>query len=473
MTGRLTLAGVGLCLAGVVAGAGCDGAPSYALRPESETGSQLLQGGQFTFSVPLPPNMSMSDVALGSNSSILLGDRVTVGVDGAASARAAVANAGTGTVSVSADARLTSDVWSRGNVVFVGERGQIAGSVTTAGTVMRQNGVVIGGPVLEHQTLSAVPTSWTITFPASSTNVQLQPGQTQTLVPGAYATVSVASNATLTLQSGTYYFDSAHQRAAGKDPVHRRGTIRRVRQDDLLREGPGHPARRGDPAVAADWIRRNLGRLRPDGSRRHRGCAQANITLAQIGTGVYQGAFFGKGLTLQADVHMLRRSANIGTVMPIAECVIPQTDGSLRAVFGYLSSSTPGNTRSQQAPRINSIPAPITRGQPTVFLPGRQRAQFSVPFDGKPLVWFINGQSSTANAALPVCTTACVQHLSIRASRVSTRRFRRRPGRSRPPTPRSSGTPSAGRTRCPCRRPCRTVRRESIQRWCRSPAPRA
>ena len=84
MTGRLTLAGVGLCLAGVVAGAGCDGRAPLAYVPESETGSQLLQGGQFTFSVPLPPNMSMSDVALGSNSSILLGDRVTVGVDGAA-----------------------------------------------------------------------------------------------------------------------------------------------------------------------------------------------------------------------------------------------------------------------------------------------------------------------------------------------------------------------------------------------------
>jgi hypothetical protein len=353
----------------------------------------------------------MSDVALGSNSSILLGDRVTVGVDGAASAHAAVANAGTGTVSVSADAVLTSDVWSRGNLVFVGERGQIAGSVTTAGTVTRQNGVVIGGPVLEHQTLTAVPTSWTITFPASSTNVQLQPGQTQTLAPGGYATVSVASNATLTLQTGTYYFDQLSNEPQGKILFTGTGPFIVYVRSAFMVKGPvtlpaGSPPTPlliGFAGTSDVFVQTDLDAtvVAPN----------ANVTLAAIGTGVYQGAFFGKGLTLQADVHMLRRSANIGTVMPIAECVIPQTDGSLRAVFGYFSSSPVGNITVATGTANQVDPAPITRGQPTVFLPGRQRAQFSVPFDGKALAWSINGQSSTANAALPVCTTACVQHL--------------------------------------------------------------
>ena len=409
MTGRLRLAGARLCLAAsVVAAAACgdSGPPSSASED-----SQLLQGGQFTFSVPLPPNVSMSDVALGSNSNILIGDRVTVGVEGAASERATVANAGTGTVSVSADARLTSDVWSRGNVVFVGERGQIAGSVTTAGTLTRQNNVVIGGPVLEHQTLSAVPTSWTITFPSSSTDVVLQPQQTRTLTPGAYATVSVASNATLTLQSGTYYFDQLTNEPQGKIQFTGAGPFVVYVKTTFFVKGPiilpagANPASLliGFAGTSDVFVQTDLDATVV--------APRANVTLAQIGTGVYQGAFFGKGLTLQADVHMLRRSANIGTVMPIAECVIPQTDGSFRAVFGYLSSSTLGNITIATGDANHFDPAPITRGQPTVFLPGRQRAQFSVPFDGKPLVWFINGQSSTANAALPVCTTACVQHL--------------------------------------------------------------
>jgi hypothetical protein len=404
---RCGLWGVGLAVALLVSS--CSGRP---LRDSDELlGSGLLQGGSFTFNVPLPPGTPMSAVALGSNSSILVGDRVTVGVEGAASARATIANSGTGNVSISADARLTGDVWSRGNVTFIGERGQVAGSITTAGTVTRQNGVVIGGPVLEHQTLSTVPTSWTITFPSSSTNVVLQPGQTQTLGPGAYATVSVASNATLTLATGTYYFDQLTNEPQGKILLTGTGPFLLYVRTKLVAKGPVVPPAASAPppllvgfAGTMDvFIQTDL-----DGTI---AAPNANVTLAPIGPGIYQGAYFGKSLTLQADVKVERRGIGVGDVVPVAECVVPQANGSYKAVFGYFSSSLTGNISIPIGPGNTFDKAPIGRGQPQVFLPGRQRAQFVVPFDGKALAWVVNGRATTATAILPTCTATCVQHL--------------------------------------------------------------
>src|SRR3954454_5963639 len=154
---------------GVVASVACSERPLPS-SPD-EAGSELLQGGAFTFNVPLPPGVPMSNAVLGSNSTILLGNRVQVSVEGATNARATIANAGTGDVSVQTDGVLASDIWSRGNVVFLASNTTVAGSITTAGTVTRQTNVTIGGPVLEHQSLTAVPTSWSVTFPSSSTNV--------------------------------------------------------------------------------------------------------------------------------------------------------------------------------------------------------------------------------------------------------------------------------------------------------------
>lgn len=101
-----------------------------------------------------------------------------------------------------------------------------------------------------------------------------------------------------------------------------------------------------------------------------------------------------------------------GTVKPIAECAIPQSDGTYEAVFGYYSSAPAGNTLSLPVGTQNAfVTGAADRGQPTSFLPGRQSAQFMVPFNGLALTWTLDGSSTTASVALPECTTACVQHL--------------------------------------------------------------
>jgi hypothetical protein len=102
-----------------------------------------------------------------------------------------------------------------------------------------------------------------------------------------------------------------------------------------------------------------------------------------------------------------------GTVRAIAECVLPQPDGSYQAVFGYNSSAPAGDNIAIPVGAGNTFETgAASRGQPTTFLPGRHTAQFIVPFDGKPLTWALDGASSTATSGLPVCTAACAQHLT-------------------------------------------------------------
>jgi hypothetical protein len=107
------------------------------------------------------------------------------------------------------------------------------------------------------------------------------------------------------------------------------------------------------------------------------------------------------------------RAREAGTVQAIAECILPQTDGTYKAVFGYNSSAPSGDTISIPVGTNNRFETGTPgRGQPTSFAPGRHTAQFIVPFDGKALTWAVDGSSSTASAMLPTCVAACTQHLT-------------------------------------------------------------
>src|SRR4051812_40972868 len=133
----------------------CSGRPLPGGEGTDSRQAAILSSGAFTFNVPLPPGTPMSDVVLGSNSSILIGSRVQVAVEGSTGARSMISNAGSGTVTTTqTDVILQDNIWSRGDV-FLADRTSVAGSVTTAGTLTRQNNVTIGGPILEHQSLTA------------------------------------------------------------------------------------------------------------------------------------------------------------------------------------------------------------------------------------------------------------------------------------------------------------------------------
>jgi protocatechuate 3,4-dioxygenase beta subunit len=88
-------------------------------------------------------------------------------------------------------------------------------------------------------------------------------------------------------------------------------------------------------------------------------------------------------------------------VRPILECVSKISDHIYIAYFGYLNE----NSIPVTIPIGNEnkfTPAPINRGQTTVFQPGRVVKAFSVQFDGSNLVWTLkdlNGDTRTSTAS--------------------------------------------------------------------------
>jgi predicted extracellular nuclease len=88
-------------------------------------------------------------------------------------------------------------------------------------------------------------------------------------------------------------------------------------------------------------------------------------------------------------------------ISPVLECVRdngPNVDPSVRytALFGY-SNPNRFPVEILVGPMNRFQPAPENRGQPTVFLPGRQRSVFEVPYNGSLLVWALNQRTATAS----------------------------------------------------------------------------
>jgi hypothetical protein len=355
----------------------------------------------------------MSSVVLGANSTLLIGSNVTVAEEGASAALSMIANTGSGALSTTqTGVNLTANLWGLGNI-FLATGTKVSGSITSAGLLTEQSGVTVGGSISEKQSLSSATTAINVVFPSSSTDVTLQPGQTSSIAPGAFAGVTVNSRATLTLSSGTYYMDSLDVEPQGVVSLSGPGPfVLNVRSAFNAKGQIVLPVTASAPPtllVVYAGTSDVFLQAEFDGTLI---APNANVTLAAIGTGVYHGAFFGKSLTLQAGVNILHRGTSAGTVTPIAECIVTQASGNYLAVFGYTSSASLGNITVPLGANNSFEPALATQPQPTSFSPGRQTAQFAVPFNGKALVWNLDGNSTTASILLPQCTPACVQQLT-------------------------------------------------------------
>lgn len=97
-------------------------------------------------------------------------------------------------------------------------------------------------------------------------------------------------------------------------------------------------------------------------------------------------------------------------VIPRFECVRNNKNGSFTAFFGYNNPNDFDVTLDIGVENEFS-PAPINRGQPTVFVTGETQefpnAAFSVDFNGNDLTWNLDGNSVTVNSnsrECPVCT---------------------------------------------------------------------
>lgn len=164
--------------------------------------------------------------------SLQLGDRVAM--NGTSSIPALVASWGSGTVDVGADAR-TGSILSAGSV-FLRERAAVHGSIETGSTLTRQSGTTVTGSVTERSSvqLPAAP-AITVAWPATvKSGFTVESGSSWTRTEGAYGNVTVRSNGTLVLGSGTYFFVSLLLESDAKVVVEP-GTTLHVRDGLTLR----------------------------------------------------------------------------------------------------------------------------------------------------------------------------------------------------------------------------------------------
>ncbi len=112
------------------------------------------------------------------------------------------------------------------------------------------------------------------------------------------------------------------------------------------------------------------------------------------------------GQQLEDDASPLSKTHRRLRLRPIIECVAEIEDGRLVAVFGYKNKrDTIVDIPLGDANKFT--PSPIDRGQPTSFLPGRQRRVFAVPLpsddDGSKLAWHVSGRTATVSSASERC----------------------------------------------------------------------
>lgn len=156
--------------------------------------------------IHLPNGVGPDSVVLSADGRLAVADRVTL--QESAGGFASLSNMGTTQSTFGTDLKAGS-LWSVPSVTLA-NRDALSGTVRTQGTVTKPSDATVAGGILEHVQLQPGQTvTWNVAIPATSRgNVSLEPGQSQTIVPGRYGTVVVKTNATLKLSAGTYIFGS-------------------------------------------------------------------------------------------------------------------------------------------------------------------------------------------------------------------------------------------------------------------------
>lgn len=102
----------------------------------------------------------------------------------------------------------------------------------------------------------------------------------------------------------------------------------------------------------------------------------------------------------------------MATISPVIESVMDNGDGTFTVLLGYNNTFT----TTQNIPISNGnkfTPAPLDRGQPTEFLPGRQFGVFSITWTGSNLTWTLGGSTATANASQAVLMLEATKNIKV------------------------------------------------------------
>ncbi|MET0793355.1 MAG: hypothetical protein ABW061_17675 [Polyangiaceae bacterium] len=149
--------------------------------------------------------MSLQALAAGANDTLLIDDRTVLRTP--TGALATIANLGAAQTNLGTDTQV-GNVWSVGPVVLRA-RARVAGSIHSQGNVTVTPTATVTGPIVANTPFTPLDSiSWTVNFPTPTGDVLLQPRAKRTLAPGSFGALTVQPSATLTLTSGTYYFQS-------------------------------------------------------------------------------------------------------------------------------------------------------------------------------------------------------------------------------------------------------------------------
>jgi len=170
-----------------------------------------------------------------------------------------------------------------------------------------------------------------VTWPASGAAISLEPDKTQTISQGSYGTVSVKSRSKLTLNAGTYYFDSltlepnatlAFEDATAPVIIYVKGSV--INRATIASKSNGGNVLLVSAGTEVTMDTAFIGTIIAPNSEMTFG--------GNLGT-VYKGTFFARHALVRPFVRINRVTSNVAVGVPIAQS--PSGPGHWTPVPGY------------------------------------------------------------------------------------------------------------------------------------------
>jgi hypothetical protein len=303
---------------------------------------------------------------------------------------------------------------SQGSVAL-SSNAAVNGSIRTGGTVSEQTGVIVTGSIQQNQPVSVNSSIQIgVTFPSGTQPITLQPGASQTLIPGAYGNIIVNSRATLSLSSGTYTMTSLDVEPQATLSLNESaGPVVIYIQNTLLYKGTeAEQGGRGNVFFGV-FGSQAVSLQAPFTGTVVAPNAELDLTSQTAG---FAGAFFGNTVELFPGTTVTGIGAvipgNPSGVAPTVNCVTNVDSTHLGAVFGY-SNNTGANVTLGTGPHNFFSPGPADLGQPILFVPGQVPiATFQTFAASGHISLTVGQQSAIASSGSPACPASLGMALS-------------------------------------------------------------
>ncbi len=276
------------------------------------------------FSLNGPSTVPLLSIALNSHTTMKIGANVQV--ESPELDQSIISSLGeTPFQMVEPDATLGT-VISAGNAAL-GDRVHLQGSLIAPSSTLGQNVLIDGDTVTDAILEPYTEIPFKIEFPTTITEtVWLEPTQTAVLTPGGYGMVRVGPNATLALESGTYYINTLNlEDSATLEPppklVLRQtdGPVIVYAKEIAGFHGTIHTQNGEDP----NWVLVYTGQQDLHLDRNFNGAVVAPNALLSLHARTHKGAFYANAINVEAGAHVIHQVAHeilTGSVVDIGNC---------------------------------------------------------------------------------------------------------------------------------------------------------